>query len=221
MKMKLHSKKILAREFLILTLVLIIGIISFLLTYPYNSFKTSKEKTIVTEIATKSYQLDSLNSSDHNTKYLITIDERPFKILREFDSTEGRHLSYAELKKLIAKSKGRKSYFDEFNKKMKFKDFDEFEDVIQTDESRENLKIIKNQNDSVKTLKVIALRQELNKLNNNKNAVSKSILTKQEQYQFAFWTMIFSAVILILLRLTFYGVSWSISTLRRKDNGNN
>ena len=102
--MKLKSKKILAREFLILTIVFAIGIIAFLLTYPYNSYKTGKEKKIVTDIAIKTHQIDSIKSSDQGISNIITINERPFKVLYEFDSTEGRHLSYAELKKMIANS---------------------------------------------------------------------------------------------------------------------
>ena len=103
---------------------------------------------------------------------------------------------------------------------MKFKDFDEFEDLIQTEESKKEFKINKHRIDSIRIIKVTALRQDLDKLNNNRSIVSKSILTKQEQYQFSIWVTAISAVILILLRFAYYGISWSISTLRRKETDN-
>ena len=101
-----------------------------------------------------------------------------------------------------------------------FKDFDEFEDVIQTEESKKEFKKNKHRIDSIRTIKVSVLRQDLDKLNDNKSIVSSSILTKQEQYKFSIWAMAISAVILILLRYAYYGISWSISTLRRKENDN-
>lgn len=116
--MKLKHKKILAREFLALSIVFAIGITTFLTTFLYNFYKIKKENEITSEIVTKTHLLDSLNSSDQGINNTIAIDDRTFKLLHEFDSTEGRHLSYQELKSLIANSKERKSYFEEYNCKL-------------------------------------------------------------------------------------------------------
>lgn len=61
--MKLYFKKIIAREFLILIVVIAIGVISFSLTFPYNFYLKSNEKRNISEIEVKSQQLDTLFSS--------------------------------------------------------------------------------------------------------------------------------------------------------------
>jgi hypothetical protein len=218
--MKLTSKKILAREILVLAIVFAIGITTFLLTFLYNSFKTNKERIFTSEIATKTHLLDSLNLSDQGINNKITINDRAFKVLHEFDSINGRHLPYQELKLLIANSKERKSYFDEYNDKMEFKSFAEFEELIQTDQSKIEFNKNQLQLDSIKASKVTPLQDEIAKLKKNKNISTKSIMTKEEQYQFSLWIMIISSVFLILLRYVYYGISWSISTLRTQETEN-
>lgn len=218
--MHLKSKKILAREFLVLTFVISIGLLAFLLTYPYNKYKIRNENQIASKISIKKEQLDSLNSLDLRIDYIITINENTFKILHEFDSTEGKHLSYNELKMLIRRPKERKAYFDEFNGKMGFKNLDEFEDILQTEESKSKFIISKHRIDSIKAIKTVALQQELDELNKKRSIVRKNILTKQQQFDFAIWTTSIMAVILILLRFAYYGITWSISTLRIKENEN-
>ncbi len=215
--MKLKYKKIVAREIIAWAIVFAIGIATFILTILYNSYKTKKENIITSEIATKNQLLDSLNSSYQEIYNRITIDDRVFKVLHEFDSTEGKHLSYQELKHLISNAKERKSYFDEYNNKMAFNSYAEFEGLIQTDQGKiefyKNLLLI----DSLKESNVIPLQEEIAKLKEFESVYNKSIMTKEEQYQFSFFAIIISAVLLILLRYVYYGISWSISVLRSQE----
>ena len=60
--MKLSTKKIIAQEFLTLIIVLTLGLISFLFTYPYNLYKRHQVENISTEISKKKLA-DSLSIS--------------------------------------------------------------------------------------------------------------------------------------------------------------
>ena len=59
--MKLTTKKIIAREFLALLLVMTIGLTAFLSIYAYNAFKEKKINNLANEINITSNQIDSLS----------------------------------------------------------------------------------------------------------------------------------------------------------------
>ena len=66
--MDLKFKKIIAREFIILLIVLTIGLFSYLLIYPYNSSQQNKKERLISEIRIKTNQLDSLKNSENISK---------------------------------------------------------------------------------------------------------------------------------------------------------
>ena len=204
------------REFLILIAVLAIGLTSFSLTYLYNYIKTNKVNILNQEIIVKRQQLDSISSSNSLPEKEIVFDDKQLKLLLDFGSTEGRHLSLNELKKTLNTSEERLSYFTEFNTKMGFKDYNEFLELIQTKKSRDEYRKIKEHYDSLNLEKITVLGQELNKLSENKNSISGDVVTKSDQLNIGLWATAIAAVLLILLRFLYYGVSWSILTLRKK-----
>jgi hypothetical protein len=218
--MNLKTKKILALEIVLIAVVFSIGITTFILTFLYNSHKTKKVKLITNKIASISQILDSLNSAEQEVIYTITLNEETFKILHEFDSSQGRHLSYQELKSLIENSKNRKIYFDEYNNKMDFESFYEFEDLIQTHESKININRNKSIYNSIKVNKYAPIKENIYKLKTSEITLLKSIMTKEEQYKFSLLIMIISAVLLLLLRYVYYLLSWSISILFAKESYN-
>lgn len=59
--MKLQTKKIIAREFLILLIVIGLGVIGFFCTYPYILFKKNHDKNLMAVIEKKKKVADSLN----------------------------------------------------------------------------------------------------------------------------------------------------------------
>jgi hypothetical protein len=59
----LRTKKIIAREFIAITVVMIIGIASILLTYPYDSFRRYQIDQINKEIVIRTKVADSLSFS--------------------------------------------------------------------------------------------------------------------------------------------------------------
>lgn len=211
-QMKLKTKKILAREFLIITIIIAICIISYLLTLPYNAHKLSQQNKIEKQIDLKSNQLDSFKNSENNFEPSIIINDKVLKALWDFDIKDGRHLSLTGLKDLLSNSIERRSYFKEFNNKIEAKDYNEFVDLLQTDSSRKKTE----EYNFLKTQKILLMENEVDSLTILKEAISKETLSQNQKKTIFFWALTLSALVLILLRYFFYGISWSISTLRQK-----
>jgi hypothetical protein len=259
--MKLKTKKIIAREFLILTIVLASGIITFLLTFPYNYYQESNEKTIFSEIAIKSKQLDLLYSS---AKKNIKMDEEVIEDLYNRAKSNGYNKSRNEFIAIIhsdnevfydmysyVKSKGYRKDENAFailigrispqqNLNSLYntlteggyytKSFEEFEIKWQDESYRSKVynvmtrdKIYTKDKDSFEqeyqsmatiTPEIKVLVKDLDKLRNNREIFSGRIMSVEEQYSISIWVTAISFVILILLRFIYYGISWSISTLR-------
>lgn len=261
--MKLSTKKIIAREFLILTIVLASGIITFLLTFPYNYYQESNEKTILSEIAIKSKQLDLLYSSAKKTLKmhegviedlyiraksngysksrnefiaLIHSDNEVFYDMYSYVKSKG----YRKDENAFAILIGRISPLQNLNSLYKTlteggyytKSFEEFEIKWQDENYRSKVYNAMTR-DKIYTKDKYAFEQEyqaiatitpeikvlvndLDKLRNNKEIFSGRIITLEEQYSISIWVTAISFVILILLRFIYYGISWSISTLRRE-----
>lgn len=287
--MRLKYKKIIAREFILLLIVLTVGLLSFISIYLYNSYRKAESKKLNSEIISMSKQIDSLENSGTNVKedqikdlysiikgnklfldendframlvkdpsgtYSVVskdpnakdlfldysdfknvlgldkldtsnvlkslIDNNQLQILWDFDIKEGRHLSLEDLKKVVINPSERKEYFDEFNSKMGFKDYDEFSELLLTEKGRHGFRETKRTNDLAKVEKRKELQQKLDKLKSQQADPNRKILTSQEQMNFAFWLAGVVATVLFLFRYIFYSVVWSIRTLRMKENAKN
>ncbi|MBE7440841.1 MAG: hypothetical protein HS119_00090 [Flavobacteriales bacterium] len=66
--MKLQTKKIIAREFLVLTITIVIGLIAFALTYPYNLYRHNQVGNLEKTISEKTTLSDSLSKSFESKK---------------------------------------------------------------------------------------------------------------------------------------------------------
>jgi hypothetical protein len=67
--MKLQTKKIIAREFLLLILAIGVGLVAFSCTYLYNFYQRTKSENLSNEISTNESIADSLNKPfDSKTK---------------------------------------------------------------------------------------------------------------------------------------------------------
>jgi hypothetical protein len=259
--MKLNTKKIIAREFLILTIVLASGIITFFLTFPYNYYQESNEKTIFSEIATKSKQLDLLYSS---AKKKIRMDEEVIEDLYNRAKSNGYNKSRNEFLALVhsdnevfydmysyVKSQGYRKdenafailigrisppqnlnslyntlteggYYTKSFEEFKIKWLDEnYRSKVYNVMTRD--KIYTKDKDAFEqeyqstetiTFEIKVLVKDLDKLRSNREIFSERIISKEEQYSISIWVTAISFVILILLRFIYYGISWSISTLR-------
>jgi hypothetical protein len=216
-QMELKIKRIIAREFLVLITVLAIGIISYLSTYPYNSSKRQQEGILANKINQIEKGIDSLRITEIEIERNILLDDAQIKLLWEFDQKEGRHLTLPELTELLNSFESRKSYFDEFNNSMKFKSYDEFIELIQTENSKTEFKNRKIQYNSMFAKELKVREQQLKTLKDSSIETRKSILTKSEQFKLSFSAIMTSFALLFLVRYFVYATLWSLATLRAKN----
>jgi hypothetical protein len=216
--MKLTTKKIIAREFLTLTLVLTIGLISFLCTYPYNAFKRKQvenksaiisEKTKLTDSLSISYKtkLDKQNwffekfSNHYDLSDDTTFDER-YEIWKKFDNWalkdsinyRWEHEWGGENTSFL-KSIG-------FPNPKSLQSFIEKNRITKMDSSNFNSSL--------------AINSEIALLSKSKNDNDSKILSYSEQIEFGLKALIICFIILFGFRYLFYSLKWSIKTLKQK-----
>ena len=115
----------------------------------------------------------------------------------------------AELSKedsLIAFYKMNEKLFLAFNKQMGFETPNKWKDFIE-----DNLFQQIDINNKNKSSKIIT---EIERLKIQKKDIQKKILIKSEQVRISFNAFVFSGILLFLLRYIFYGIRWSIKTLK-------
>lgn len=215
--MKLTTKKIIAREFLSLILVLTIGLVSFLCTYTYNIFQLNQAENKSTKISEKTKLADSLSIlykskldkqdwfvQKFNNHYNFTDDnirdDRIWKMydnLAEKDSIKHKwennwHKSFVEFIKEIG-----------FSNPLAFHSFIEKNRITKLDSS--------NYDSSV------AISMEIALLLKDKKDNESKILSYNEQTEFGLKALIICFIILFGFRYLFYSLKWSLKTLKQKS----
>ena len=217
--MKLTTKKIIAREFLTLTLVLTLGLVSFLCTYPYNAFKRNQAENKSSEISEKTKLADSLCIS-----YKSKLDKQNWffeKFSNHFDLTGDtifntrdkiwKRLDYLAEKDSI-KYKWEKVWdkdIVEFNKEIGFSNPVAFHSFI--DKNRITKLDSSNYDSSV------AINSEIALLSKDKKDNESEILSYNEQTEFGLKALIICFIILFGFRYLFYSLRWSLKTLKQKS----
>jgi hypothetical protein len=217
--MKLTTKKIIAREFLTLTLVLTLGLISFLCTYPYNAFKRNQVENKSTEISERTKLTDSLSIS-----YKSKLDKQNWffeKFSNHYDLTGDttfntrakvwKMLDYLAIKDSI-KYKWEKVWdkdIVEFNKEIGFSNPEVFHSFI--DKNRLTKIDSLNYDSSLAINSEVALLSKFIKENESK------ILSYNEQTEFGIKALIICFIILFGFRYLFYSLKWSLKTLKQKS----
>jgi len=217
-RMKLTTKKIIAREFLTLTLVLTLGLISFLCTYPYNAYKRNQAKNISSEISEKSKKADTLSLTFKNKlgqqKWFFDKYSNQWDISGDVINTSDKlwkRLDYLALNDSI-KYKWQNVWDKDliaFNKKIGFSNPEEFQSFI--DKNRVT-KI-----DSANYDSSLAINSEIALLTKNKKNYESEILSYNEQTEFGLKALIICFIILFGFRYLFYSLKWSLKTLKQKS----
>jgi hypothetical protein len=216
--MKLTTKKFIAREFLIMTLVLILGLISFLCTYQYNALKRNKVKNNKNEISKKTKQADSLSisykSKLHNRSWFFQKFSNYYDLTDDTINTSEKiwiRLDYLALKDSIKYNWGKVWDKDivAFNKEIGFSNPDSFHSFI--DKNRIS-KI-----DSSNYYSSLALNSEIALLSKSKNDNENKILTYNEQTEFGLNALIIYFIVFFGIRYLFYSIKWSLKTLKQKS----
>lgn len=230
--MKLQTKKIIAREFLILIVTVIITSISFVLIYPYNSYRQNQLDKLTDTIYSKTKLADSLANSYN--MWSIQQQKDPLKDLYdEFNSQLNLAKNYDEFKQVMSDQKNRQVFFNEFNPKINLaKSFDEFDEALGFKKGNQSQDdpftkyggkaIAVDNNDPFAKYggKIIStssnkIYNEIDSLNKSKEYIHSKIFSSQEQIHFATITFIIFLSLLFIVRYIFLGIKWSIKTLQQ------
>jgi hypothetical protein len=216
-KMKLTTKKIIAREFLTLTLVIVIGLICFLSTFPYNSFRHYQIKNLKGEIDQKRTLSDSLLKS-YSTK--IQNQEWYFKKLNdefdlgEFNTNEKWWFHSMQLAKNDSISIRWKGVWSQDKTVIKF-----FNKIgFLNGDSLQRFIIINNldKSDIENKTKADNLQKEIAEIESKEIIVANSVLTYEDQFSFSLMALIILASLSFGFRYLYYGIKWSLKTLKQK-----
>lgn len=214
--MKLITKKFIAREFLILLSSLIIWIASYLSISLYNLFHQHEIKNTDDMIYMKIQMADSLSKA---------YDQKKDKQLWFTNNYKERYSdlpkSYEQANQIIWRNfkswRDENVIVDKWNKVWS-KDFISFITQLEF----ENPTVFKNfieqnlitSNDSLNKQKSDLYRNEINKLKVKKAALSGKLFSRDEQYQFSIQFFVCSLIVLFGVRFIYYGIKWSVKTLR-------
>lgn len=216
--MKLKTKKIIAREFLVFLLCIAIAIIAFLSIYPYNYLKQNHINNLTKEIAAKRTLADSLSKSyakkyDNQIWFTNKIRSK-FNVSKsaEYGNLKLWNTLYDIAKSDSIKFKWGKVWSKElviFIKELGFETPDKFQSFI--------LKNITNSKDIKENRVAYKINAEAEALQIKSHEISQKILSLENQLRTAGLFFTIAVAIFFFLRYIFYGVRWSVSTLNRKN----
>jgi hypothetical protein len=228
--MKLKVKKIIAREFLILIATITISFITFLCIYAYNHYYQNKLASLTLKNSAKRLVWDSLTnitnaktkkqlwfSSIYYANYNFSTPERKLEFFTDSGlPIFGKSQNLKVFERLIDLDKkdslilffSNNNSFIEFGKLYKFKTPSDFKYFVNentiTSADLENLK------------KSNIILNEIRDLEIEKINTQNKIISPKDNKHFVILALLYSAIILFLLRYLFYGISWSINTLKQK-----
>lgn len=199
--MNLRSKKIVARELLIILFIVIIGFLAFVMIYPYNSYQKTKAVKLKNEISEKANQVDRLNKILYPSQI-----EHLYEVTKE----AGLFFHKDTLTNLLLRNPRSVYSVISSDKELKnlFLDYSDFENI---------LGLSTNNVLTTNISKRDSLQELLNMLKHKEAITSKKILTRQEQLRFTLMIILSAAIVLILLRYALYVIKWSIKTLQIRE----
>lgn len=228
--MKLKVKKIIAREFLILIVIATISFITFISVYAYNHYYQNKIDNLTNKISAKKILQDSLGNSTKAKKEKQLWFANEYYKSYDFDTPKRKLDFYTEsglpifgesqnlkmFDRLIEVNKKdslltmftRNNIFDEFGKHFNFKTPGEFKNFV-----TENT-ITSSDLEKLKQSNIIA--NEIRPLELEKDSAQEKLVSSKNHKHLVIMTFLYSFIILFLFRYSFYGIKWSINTLKQK-----
>ena len=208
--MKLHLKKIIAREFLLVILAFFLSLIFYLGTYLYNYFRLFQINKIEKSIAINHILVSSLSNPLQVKQVRINLFKENANI-EGFDTT-GVWERLVE----VEKADSIKYYWDnkwskdviKFTKKQGFLKDEEFKSFILS--TKIDTVDIKNYNKSQE------FQENVNDFKSQKKILESKVLSGSMQIDFGIGAAIILVFLLFPLRYFFYSTSWSIKTLKEK-----
>ncbi len=214
--MNIYTKKILAREFLVLILCFIIGVLYFLSIYPYNYLKNNKINILTKEVSEKkkiSYSLSKSFRQKTAKQYWYSTQFKSKFYIDGYSKKLNDDL-WTFFEKLIKSDsliiKGENTLDERivsFNIELGFETPEKFQSFIITN--------IISQEDIEKNQKSLKIDSEIDVLNNKIKGTSKKVFTVAEQIKASYWAFSITMIIFFLFRYIYYGINWSIKTLKQ------
>jgi hypothetical protein len=215
-EMNIKTKKIIAREFLLLLLSIAIAIFTFLFIYFYNYFEQIQIDSFKKDISVKKSISDSLSKS-YTQK-----SEKQFwftnKYASKFDiSINGDYTNAKLWNRLyeIAKSDSMKFIWENswpkelitFIKELGFETPEIFQSFI--------LNNMLNSKDLEKDREAQKINLETELLETKIDESYNKIVIPENQIRTAWVSFIIAIIVLFFLRYVFFGIKWSIKTLKQ------
>jgi hypothetical protein len=216
--MKLTTKKIIAQEFITLTLVLALGLISFLCTYPYNAFKQIQVVNKSTEISEKRKQSYSLSIS-----YQSKLDKQNWffeKFSNYYDLSGDTTLDSSN-------EVWKRFEWNALNNKIKYKwenfwakdDISYFKEIGFSNPEALHSFIVKNRITKIDSTKYDSskiINTNIALLTKSKSEYESDILSYNEQTDFTMKAIIIYFILFFGVRYFFYSLKWSLKILKQK-----
>jgi hypothetical protein len=215
--MKISIKKILAREFLFLTLLGVLGFCFFLLMFAYNIVKHRQverykrdvqQKTLIIDSISKPYRTKIFNQEWYFEKLNGQFDLGHLKKSETFWSHSALQAKNGSILLLWnGKWKKEKSILDFFYG-IGFLTADSLQSFIVNNTL--------NKTDFSNKLKAGKLKKDVLEIDRRQKKVEAKILTCDQRISFFKNFLIVLGLILFGLRYTYYGITWSITTLKNE-----
>jgi hypothetical protein len=215
--MRLTTKKILAREFLILIFLTLFSIICGLLTFPYNTFRKLQIYSINKEIYSQKGKMDSLSTS-YNKKLINQKNfyNESFEALSAEYQLDSSEATWNDLTKSYIADSIIYFYENKWDKKVVkflqskgFNNGETFKKFV-----GEN---IFSKNDSINYSRSKKIEMKILELKNQSNIYNNKILSFKEQLNISFLIFMILFSIAFPIRFLILGIKWSIETIKLKE----
>ncbi|WP_291122942.1 hypothetical protein [Flavobacterium sp. UBA6046] len=220
--MKVQTKKVIAKEFLYLLLVIALGLVCFLSTYPYNFYLNNRDGNLGKIIVQKEKLADSLNKIENN---LQSIDAPKYKLWRALNSSRYYTKSYDDFEKQF-------SIIDRINKLYRALNQSGYYTKSSTEFINQYFSDVKNDpfaefggheiKDSLppppkykKWKESEKIKSELIKANFEKSQIETKVLSFKDQVAIGCIALMLFFIMLFGVRYLYYTVKWSIITLKQ------
>ncbi len=215
--MQLSTKKKFAREFLLLVLTAIIGLLAFLFIYPFNSIRQHQSDNLQTEITTNKEIADSLIKTYHSkcNKQKWFYDQ--FK--EEYDLTDTSIDTSDKWWKIFEKYKNMDTLLVRWNYKWDKEQINSLIKIGFDSPKKLNEFITKNSiidTDLINKNSAKNIYEENKRLKTDEVAARNKIVDSKEQLSIGIWAVIISAFVFFVLRYLIYAIKWSIKILKQK-----
>lgn len=212
--MKLETKKLIAREFLLMLIVIGISVIVFISTFAYNSYKKGKYTTLQNEIILKEKTNQQLSHSFtqkfENHAWLYNVINENFDLSNSgYDDPEKL---WERFNVLIVKDSLRYKYVHNTKVKRSF-ELAGLSNVGSVEKFIKQNTLTSIENSNIKSF--VKNRKIINSLKSKTKKIRVSILTNIEITKRSLMLLFIGLVIIFPLRFLFYSINWSIKILKQ------